>query len=176
MKKPLLWTAVAIVGLLSVMTSVAVRQTYARGNTRKDFVPPIVFQAAGPTIASIQSSVDGFRAALGAPNNANTPGPLGGGCCAESSGRARVDVFVLGRFEFERSCAFHARLDLHREVLGRLAGRITRRDGAPPWAARNWFSTAPKGGKSCGDGAKSPRASAAGGCEWPVSAVKLACT
>jgi hypothetical protein len=79
MKKPMFWTAVAVFGLLSVMTSVAVRQADARGNTRKDFVAPIIFQAAGPTIASIQSSVDGFRAALGAPNNANTPGPLGGG-------------------------------------------------------------------------------------------------
>ncbi|HXF40059.1 MAG TPA: hypothetical protein VN687_10130, partial [Blastocatellia bacterium] len=61
MKKPLVWTAVAVFGVLSVMTSVAVRQADARGNTRKDFVPPIVFQAAGPTITSIQSSVDGFR-------------------------------------------------------------------------------------------------------------------
>ncbi|HYU99921.1 MAG TPA: hypothetical protein VE977_13925 [Pyrinomonadaceae bacterium] len=79
MKKPLVWTAVAVFGLLSVMTSVAVRQADARGNTRKDFVAPIIFQAAGPTIASIQSSVDGFRAALGAPNNGNAAGPLAGG-------------------------------------------------------------------------------------------------
>jgi hypothetical protein len=37
---------------------------------------PAVFQAAGPTAASIQSTVDAFRAALGDPNNANAPGPL----------------------------------------------------------------------------------------------------
>jgi hypothetical protein len=86
MKKTMLLTAVAAFGLLSVMMSVAVRQAQARGNavqsggnTKKDFVPPIVFQAAGPTITSIQGSVDGFRAALGAPNNGNAAGPLDGG-------------------------------------------------------------------------------------------------
>ena len=36
---------------------------------------PVVFQAAGPDAASIQSSVDAFRAALG-DNNLNNPGPL----------------------------------------------------------------------------------------------------
>jgi hypothetical protein len=49
---------------------------YAQGNTPKDFVAPTVFQAAGPNAASIQSTVDAFRAALGAPNNGNAPGPL----------------------------------------------------------------------------------------------------
>jgi hypothetical protein len=38
-----------------------------------------VFQAAGPNAASIQSTVDAFRAALGNPNNANNPGPLTSG-------------------------------------------------------------------------------------------------
>jgi hypothetical protein len=37
---------------------------------------PVVFQAAGATTESIQSSVDAFRAALGIPNNGNKPGPL----------------------------------------------------------------------------------------------------
>jgi len=37
---------------------------------------PVVFQAAGATTDSIQSSVDAFRAALGIPNNLNNPGPL----------------------------------------------------------------------------------------------------
>jgi hypothetical protein len=40
---------------------------------------PTVFQAAGPSAASIQSTVDQFRAALGATNNANNPGPLTSG-------------------------------------------------------------------------------------------------
>jgi hypothetical protein len=93
MKKTMFLTAVAAFGLLSVMMSVAVRQAQAGGNTvqssgntaqsdgntKKDFVPPVVFQAAGPTITSIQGSVDGFRAALGAPNNGNAAGPLAGG-------------------------------------------------------------------------------------------------
>src|SRR5690349_7386570 len=53
--------------------------TYAQGNTPKDSVTPTVFQAAGPNAAAIQSTVDAFRAALGTPNNGNTPGPLGSG-------------------------------------------------------------------------------------------------
>ena len=79
MKKHMLLTVVAAFGLLSVMVSVPVRQATAQGNTSKDFVPPIVFQAAGPTVASIQGTVDAFRAALGNPNNGNAPGPLASG-------------------------------------------------------------------------------------------------
>jgi hypothetical protein len=37
---------------------------------------PTIFQASGANAASIQSTVDAFRAALGDPNNGNTPGPL----------------------------------------------------------------------------------------------------
>ena len=77
MKKPMILTAVAAFGLLSVMISVTVSK--AQVQSTKDFVPPIVFQAAGPTIGSIQGSVDDFRAALGAPNNGNAPGPLANG-------------------------------------------------------------------------------------------------
>ena len=40
------------------------------------FVAPVVFQAAGPNIASIQATVDQYRAALGAANNGNNAGPL----------------------------------------------------------------------------------------------------
>ena len=79
MKKHMLLTVVAAFGLLSVMVSVPVRQAPAQGNTSKDFVPPIVFQAAGPTVESIQGTVDEFRAALGDPNNGNAPGPLASG-------------------------------------------------------------------------------------------------
>jgi hypothetical protein len=40
----------------------------------------VVFSAGGDnTAASIQPTVDAFRAALGAPNNGNAPGPLGSG-------------------------------------------------------------------------------------------------
>jgi len=51
----------------------------AQQNTGKDFVAPVVFQAAGPDIASIQNTIDQYRAALGATNNGNAPGPLTNG-------------------------------------------------------------------------------------------------
>ena len=41
---------------------------------------PVTFSVGGDdTAASIQATVDSFRAALGNPNNGNTPGPLEGG-------------------------------------------------------------------------------------------------
>jgi hypothetical protein len=64
-------TIVAAFGLLSMLFSVS-ETANAQGT---DDVPPVVFQAAGPDAASIQSSVDAFRAALG-DNNLNNPGPL----------------------------------------------------------------------------------------------------
>jgi hypothetical protein len=45
----------------------------------KEFDAPTVFQAAGPNAASIQATVDQFRAALGGVNNLNAPGPLTSG-------------------------------------------------------------------------------------------------
>ena len=50
----------------------------AQGNTPKEPAPVVVFQAAGPNAASIQSAVDAFRAALGNPNG-NAAGPLPAG-------------------------------------------------------------------------------------------------
>jgi hypothetical protein len=73
MKKQLFLTLVVALGF-------SVRQAaHAKGNTPKDFVAPVVFQAAGPTVASIQSTVDAFRAAvsgLGNMNNGSVGGPL----------------------------------------------------------------------------------------------------
>jgi hypothetical protein len=63
---------------LTVMTWLPSEPAQAQGNTSSDFVPPMVFQAAGPSAASIQGTVDAYRAALGAPN-ANTAGPLASG-------------------------------------------------------------------------------------------------
>ena len=70
-------------------------------------VPPIVFQAAGPTIASIQSMVDAFRAALGGVNNGSVAGPLvegrreinwdGGGSTATSLVPTPFDGFLVSR-------------------------------------------------------------------------------
>lgn len=41
--------------------------------------PFTLFEASGPDAASIQATVDAFRAALGDPNNGNTAGPLTSG-------------------------------------------------------------------------------------------------
>lgn len=77
MKKYALLSFAAGLGLLAILTAGSLQETtYAQGNTPKDFVAPTVFQAAGPNVASIQSTVDAFRAALGNPNNGNAAGPL----------------------------------------------------------------------------------------------------
>ncbi len=70
MKKYALLTFVAF-GFLSLSIPIAVRSTHAQDNTTRDFVPPTVFQAAGPNAAAIQGVVDAYRAALGNPNNGN---------------------------------------------------------------------------------------------------------
>ena len=80
MKKRMLLTVAAAFGLLSVIALFPVRQAaHAQGNTPRDFVPPVVFQAAGPDAESIQGAVDAYRAALGNPNNGNAAGPLAAG-------------------------------------------------------------------------------------------------
>src|SRR5947207_4442494 len=71
MKLPIASTVVAAFGLLSMLLVVS-ETAHAQGT---DDVPPVVFQAAGPDAASIQSAVDAFRVALG-DNNGNNPGPL----------------------------------------------------------------------------------------------------
>jgi hypothetical protein len=78
-----------------------------RRNPRKDFVPPSVFQAAGTSAASIQSTVDQFKAALGGINNGNNPGPLtsgrreinwdGGGSTATSPAPTPFEGFLVSR-------------------------------------------------------------------------------
>jgi hypothetical protein len=64
-------TIIAAFGVLSMVLAVS-ETAQAQANQPT----PLVFQAAGPDAASIQSSVDAFRAALGNPNNLNNPGPL----------------------------------------------------------------------------------------------------
>ena len=73
---------------------------------RKD-LDAVVFQAAGPTAASIQSMVDAFRAGIGGANNGNTTGPMaegrreinwdGGGSTATSIVPTPFDGFLLNR-------------------------------------------------------------------------------
>jgi hypothetical protein len=73
----------------------------------KDYTVPTVFQAAGPDIASIQGTVDQFRAALGGVNNGNVAGPLdtgrreinwdGGGSTATSPAPTPFSGFLVTR-------------------------------------------------------------------------------
>jgi len=58
---------IAALGLLSTL--------FAVSGTAQDLstAGPVVFQAAGINAASIQSTVDAFRARLGDPNNLNIP-------------------------------------------------------------------------------------------------------
>ena len=64
---------------LSIILPVGMSQAVqAQGNSAKESIPVTVFQAAGPTGAAIQSTVDAFRAALGNPNG-NAAGPLASG-------------------------------------------------------------------------------------------------
>jgi hypothetical protein len=68
--------------LLSVLLSVHQTAQAQRTPpiTRREFVAPTVFQAAGSTAASIQSTADAFRAVPGfETNNGNNPGPLQSG-------------------------------------------------------------------------------------------------
>src|SRR5262245_4151365 len=77
MKKPIRLTLGVALSLLSVLLPLR-QDAHAQGNTAKNFVPPVVFQAAAPTadpIQTIKSTVDAFRAALGDPNG-NNPPPL----------------------------------------------------------------------------------------------------
>ena len=57
--------SIAIIGLMLILT--------AQAQNRDDVPQPTVFQAAGPNATSIQSSVDQFRAALGANNGVTAP-------------------------------------------------------------------------------------------------------
>ena len=79
MKKYLLVTLSMVLGVLSIVLPLRLDQTaHAQENTTKDFAAPIVFQAAGPNSASIQSTVNAYRAELGNPDNKNS-GSLGTG-------------------------------------------------------------------------------------------------
>jgi hypothetical protein len=60
--------------LLSMVLAVT-ETAQAQNAPPTDVAVPVVFQAAGPSTASIQSSIDAFRAELG-NNNLNNPGPL----------------------------------------------------------------------------------------------------
>jgi hypothetical protein len=72
--RPSAASVIAAFGLLSILFAVSgIAQD--QDDLSRD-VAPAVFQAAGTNAASIQSTVDAFRARLGDPNNLNNPGPL----------------------------------------------------------------------------------------------------
>ena len=71
------WTAFSALGLVSLLSSTN-QSVFAQQNSSRD-VAPTVFQAAGPTTASIQGTLDAYRAALGGLNNNSNPGPLTSG-------------------------------------------------------------------------------------------------
>jgi hypothetical protein len=75
MKKQLHLTLIATFGFPLIMTLISVCQD-AQAQNPNDFAALAVFQAAGATADSIQSTVDAFRDALGGNNNANKPRPL----------------------------------------------------------------------------------------------------
>jgi hypothetical protein len=70
-KQSVIKSLIAAFGLLSMLLPLS-QTTQAQSTV---VVAPVVFQAAGPNAASIQSTVDAFRADLGS-NNGNNPGPL----------------------------------------------------------------------------------------------------
>jgi hypothetical protein len=73
-----LWTLAAAFTLALLMMPLSTRQGSAEDHRSKHSVPPVVFQAAGPTTDSIQGTVDEYRATLGGADNGNG-GPVGGG-------------------------------------------------------------------------------------------------
>ena len=76
MKLPIRSTVIAVFGLLSTLLPVS-QTAHAQRIPQREFVAPVVFQAAGPNAASIQSTVDAFRAVPGLEvNNGVNPPPV----------------------------------------------------------------------------------------------------
>ena len=78
------YVSVAGVGLVIILMILAVHveaqeSVNVGGNNGPDFVAPTVFQAAGPTIASIEGTITQYRNALGDPNGNTLNEVLTGG-------------------------------------------------------------------------------------------------
>jgi len=69
---------VALAAFTGVTCLASAQPALAQSDDAKRFETATVFQAAGPSAASIQSTVDQFRAALGTVNNANNSGQVSG--------------------------------------------------------------------------------------------------
>jgi hypothetical protein len=68
----------ALAAFTGVTWLASAQPALAQSDDAKHFETPTVFQAAGPSAASIQSTVDQFRAALGTVNNPNNSGQVSG--------------------------------------------------------------------------------------------------
>jgi hypothetical protein len=77
-KKQLFIPFIIALGFTSTTTLASIGEA-AQSQKPSDNTLPAVFQAAGTTAGSIQSTVDAFRAALGNPNNGNNSGQLASG-------------------------------------------------------------------------------------------------
>ena len=77
------------VSVLAAASTAALFAPLGSVNAQVSADAPVVFQAAGPNGASIQSTVDEFRTALGGDNNASNPGPL-------TEGRREINWDGLG--------------------------------------------------------------------------------
>lgn len=103
------WTRTAAIGLAALpwIVAASLSQVRAQDGAARTALKPAVFQASGPSVASIQVTVDEFRFALGAANNGNAPGPLpsgrreinwdGGGSMATSLAATPFAGFLLTR-------------------------------------------------------------------------------
>jgi hypothetical protein len=77
-KKQVFYVAVGVCAVSAIISNPLRGVVQAHNDKPELFVRPVVFQAAGPTVASIQSTIDQYRAALG-ENNGNVAGPLDSG-------------------------------------------------------------------------------------------------
>ena len=92
---------------MSLMALMAIGEAHAQSTNPQTFEPPAVFQAAGPSTASIQASLDAYRLALGGDNNGVAKGPIatgrreinwdGGGSTATSLAGTPFTQFLDGR-------------------------------------------------------------------------------
>jgi hypothetical protein len=107
MRKQASFGAAAVIGLSLLAGSTRFQQTVHASPEGDAWAAPIVFQAAGPSVASIQSMVDAFRAAIGGANNGNAPNSIpegrreinwdGGGSTATSPAPTPFDGFLVTR-------------------------------------------------------------------------------
>jgi hypothetical protein len=80
MQTQFFYSAAALAAALSCGVILSSHQpARAEGLASTDFVPPVVFQGAGPNASSIQGLVDQFRLAIGGINNGTNAGPLASG-------------------------------------------------------------------------------------------------